>query len=88
MSCSRMVVAYEGGSVREILGNSGIVVANSDLIALTQVVGDAIRNPCLRQYFGTLGRQRVLEVFNPRQSLDQLLTIYDRLGTPESHGQS
>jgi glycosyltransferase involved in cell wall biosynthesis len=79
MACARPVAAYRGGSVAEVLGDTGLVVETGDLDGLTAAVERLVAAPYLRQSLGQAARQRVAEHFNPRKSFEQLLGIYASL---------
>jgi glycosyltransferase involved in cell wall biosynthesis len=77
MACSRPVAAYRGGSVAEVLGDTGLVVETGDLDGLTAAVERLIVDAELRRSLGEAARQRVAEEFNPRRSFEQLVEIYE-----------
>jgi glycosyltransferase involved in cell wall biosynthesis len=79
MACRRPVACYGGGSVAEVVGDSGIVVETGDVEALTAAVRDLVRRPERRAELGERGRGRVEERFNPAKSLQQLTALYQRL---------
>jgi glycosyltransferase involved in cell wall biosynthesis len=79
MACARPVAAYRGGSVAEVLGDTGLVVETGDLDGLTAAVERLVAAPYLRHSLGQAARQRVAEHFNPRMSFEQLLGIYSSL---------
>ena len=81
MACQRPVVGYEGGSVREVVGDTGIIVDTGDLDALTTAARRLIEDSDLRRSLGSLARQRVADVFNPAESLQQLGGIYRSIST-------
>jgi glycosyltransferase involved in cell wall biosynthesis len=76
MACSCPVAAYRGGSIHEVVGDTGPIVETGDLPALTAAVRDLVRSPEARADCGRRGRQRVAEEFNPARSLQQLRQIY------------
>jgi glycosyltransferase involved in cell wall biosynthesis len=77
MACGRPVAAYRGGSVAEVLGDAGPVVETGDLDGLTAAVERLIVDAELRQRLGIAGRDRVEAEFNPRNSFEQLVEIYE-----------
>lgn len=79
MACSRPVVAYRGGAVKEVVGDAGLVVETGDLDGLTAAVERLVVDRGLRNRLGHGGRQRVAKEFNPRKSFDQLRSIYEGL---------
>lgn len=79
MACGKPVVGYRGGSVAEVVGESGLVVPTGDLDALTRAVDGLVTNPQLRQQLGENARRRVESEFSPAASFQQLLGIYDSI---------
>jgi len=79
MACGRPVVGYRGGSVAEVVGEAGRIVADADFGALTAAVCECVRRPELRADLGRLGRQRVAAQFNPADSLRRLGQLYATL---------
>jgi glycosyltransferase involved in cell wall biosynthesis len=83
MACRKPVAAYRGGSVREVVGDDGLVVPDGDLAALTDAVGRLVADPALRADLGERARRRVTEVYSPASSLRQLLAVYQTILPPE-----
>ena len=79
MACGKPVVGYVGGSVAEVVGDSGIVVPTGDIDALTRAVDQLTTNPDLRRSLGASARQRVAAEFSPAASFAQIHEIYNRL---------
>ena len=79
MACARPVVAYRGGSVEEVVGDAGRVVANADVAGLIAQSRELLVNEGRREALGRQGRARVEAHFNPSASLDQLVDLYRRL---------
>jgi glycosyltransferase involved in cell wall biosynthesis len=79
MACRRPVVAYRGGSVREVVGDAGLVVETGDFAGLQADVATLVGDPQQREELGKRGRERVAERFNPARSLDRLRNIYRSL---------
>jgi len=76
MACARPVAAYSGGSVSEVLGDTGLVVETGDLDGLTDAVERLILDASLRATLGQAARTRVAQSFSPKKSLEQLAGIY------------
>lgn len=83
MACGKPVVGYEGGSVAEVIGDSGISVKTKDLVALAAAVERLVVDPGLRHSLGVKARERVRDVFNPEHGLMKVLAIYDSLLNPK-----
>jgi glycosyltransferase involved in cell wall biosynthesis len=79
MACSAPVIGYRGGSVAEVVGDTGLIVENGDIGGLTNAAKILIEQPEQRQAYGQRARQRVQEQFNPGASFQKLLGIYDEL---------
>lgn len=79
MACGRPVVGYQAGSVQEVVGDAGLIVADRDLDALTSAANTLVTQPELRQALGDRARQRVAERFSPARTLEQLVRLYEDL---------
>lgn len=77
MACRKPVVAYEAGSVREVVADAGLIVPNGDLPALIEKTWELVRDERLRQELGERGRRRVADNFSPARAVQQLKGIYD-----------
>jgi len=82
MACGIAVAAYEGGSVAEIIGDSGLTAKTGDLHGLAASVERLIQDAALRSTLGRKARTRVGGAFNPATSLEQLSRIYSSLLQP------
>lgn len=79
MACGKPVAGYMGGSVAEVVGETGFIVETGDIDGLTAAVERLIVNADLRRRLGEEARQRVATEFNPANSLNQLQEIYRSL---------
>jgi glycosyltransferase involved in cell wall biosynthesis len=79
MACGRPVVGYTGGSVHEVVGDAGAIVANRDLQALVEATRSLVARPELRRTLGEQARQRVAERFSPAATLETLTRLYRSL---------
>lgn len=79
MACRRPVVAYSGGSVREVVGNAGLVVPTGDLASLHAATDSLIRDQSLRSKLGEAAYQRVKREFDPAMSFRKVVEIYRQL---------
>jgi glycosyltransferase involved in cell wall biosynthesis len=84
MACRRPVVAYQGGSVHEVLGDAGIVLQTGDLEGAVQAVEKLVLDPNFRRELGNKARNRVANSFNPARSFEQLIGVYEGLLAPSS----
>jgi glycosyltransferase involved in cell wall biosynthesis len=76
MACGKPVVGYRGGSVHEVVGDTGGIVPNADMANLIASVERLVADPQRRAAFGEAARRRVAVEYDPRKSLDHLLRIY------------
>lgn len=88
MACRRPVAAYEGGSVREVVADSGIIVPTGSLDELTVAVRGLVENQPLAAALGESGRRRVADVYDPARSLGQLRDIYHTICQPTQRGST
>jgi glycosyltransferase involved in cell wall biosynthesis len=79
MACGKPVAGYVGGSVAEVVGDTGLIVETGDLDGLTAAVERLVVDSELRRELGAKARQRVAVEFNPANSLKQLEEIYRSL---------
>jgi len=82
MACRLPVAAYVGGSVHEIIGETGAVLPNGDIAGLTGAVERLIKDPAARVASGARGQARVAATFNPRVSFRRLREVYRHLNPP------
>jgi glycosyltransferase involved in cell wall biosynthesis len=76
MACRRPVAAYAGGSVREVVGDTGAVVETGDLDGLTAAVRELVADPGRLKELGERARQRVVNKFHSQVTLRQLMGVY------------
>jgi glycosyltransferase involved in cell wall biosynthesis len=79
MACRKPVAAYRGGSVQEVVYDTGIIVPNTDLPALCEGVSQLIADSNLRVELGERAYRRVAETYDPARSLKRLLALYRSL---------
>jgi len=65
--------------LKEVVADSGIIVANGDLDAMTRSVEQLLSNPDHQRALGAKARQRVATEFNPSDSFLKVLEIYRTL---------
>jgi glycosyltransferase involved in cell wall biosynthesis len=86
MACRRPVVAYHGGSVHEVVGDSGFIVENGDVDALTAATALLIDDPVRRGAAGAMGYQRAEDHFNTAKSIRRLVQLYESIVSARRHG--
>ncbi|MGE3539938.1 MAG: glycosyltransferase family 4 protein [Candidatus Tectimicrobiota bacterium] len=79
MACGKPVVGYCGGSVAEVVGDAGFIVQTGDVEGLQAAVERLVRDEALRTTLGAQAQARVLQEFNPAESVTKLLAIYRSL---------
>jgi glycosyltransferase involved in cell wall biosynthesis len=79
MAFGKPVAAYRGGSVADVVGDSGLIVETGDLDALADAVERLITDRDLRLALAVKARQRVADEFDPAKSFKQLRAIYSSL---------
>ncbi|MEQ1869327.1 MAG: glycosyltransferase family 4 protein [Vicinamibacterales bacterium] len=79
MACGLPTVGYVGGSIHEVIGDAGIVVANGDVQTLITSVDSLVTDEASRRRLGAQGQKRVETEFNPAVSFRALRAIYERL---------
>ena len=76
MASRRAVAAYEGGSVAEVIGDAGEVVATGDLDGLENAVERLVVDPALRRSQAALGRRRVESEWSVQRCAVRLHAVY------------
>ncbi|MEV1055238.1 DUF3492 domain-containing protein [Streptomyces sp. NPDC049887] len=83
MSCGRTTVSTDVGGVREAVGDTGLVVPPREPEALAAAALELLRDDARRAELGRRARQRVVDLFTLRRSVDAFRQIYRELaGTP------
>jgi len=82
MACSRPIVATTAGGIPEVVedGVNGLLVPPRDARALADAIIRALRDPSLRQRFGTAGLARVKARFTVERMVEQTAAVYARVG--------
>lgn len=84
MSCGRTTVSTDVGGVREAVGDTGIVVPPREPEKMAAAALTLLKDDRRRLDLGALARQRVIDRFTLRRSVDNFRTIYQELaGLPE-----
>ncbi|MGR8010991.1 GT4 family glycosyltransferase PelF [Streptomyces hypolithicus] len=79
MSCGRTTVSTDVGGVREAVGDTGLVVPPREPEAMARAVLDLMGDDARRTELGRLSRQRVIDRFTLRRSVDGFRDIYREL---------
>ena len=77
MACQTYVVATDCGGVKEVMGDTGILVPPQDSKALAEAIKQAVsKTPLEIQENNLKARQRVEELFSLEKSVENWLKIY------------
>ncbi|MEP0708551.1 MAG: glycosyltransferase family 4 protein [Parvibaculum sp.] len=76
MSCGTPVIATDGGSLPEVVGDAGIVVPHSNPPALANAIAAMLDNPEMRARYGQAGRERILAEFKWERAAREYADIY------------
>ncbi|MHC3474543.1 GT4 family glycosyltransferase PelF [Streptomyces sp. 7R007] len=79
MSCGRTTVSTDVGGVREAVGDTGLVVPPREPEKMAAAALTLLRDDERRLKLGELSRQRVIDRFTLRRSVDAFRTIYEEL---------
>ncbi|MCS0636308.1 GT4 family glycosyltransferase PelF [Streptomyces sp. LP05-1] len=83
MSCGRATVSTDVGGVREAVGDTGLVVPPREPAVMAEAVLSLLRDGERRAALGRRARQRVIDRFTLRRSVDGFRRIYRELaGAP------
>jgi glycosyltransferase involved in cell wall biosynthesis len=77
LACGTPVVAADSGSVAEVMGPGGILVAQRDPIGLAREISKLLQNHSLRKELGTLGRDFVIREFSLVSMVKSTLEAYE-----------
>ncbi|EKX69273.1 DUF3492 domain-containing protein [Streptomyces ipomoeae] len=79
MSCGRPTVATDVGGVREAVGDTGLVVPPREPEKMAKAALALLHDDRRRLALGSSARQRVIDRFTLRRSVDAFRTIYQEL---------
>ncbi|MFH8495037.1 GT4 family glycosyltransferase PelF [Streptomyces coeruleorubidus] len=79
MSCGRTTVSTDVGGVREAVGDTGLVVPPREPEKMAAAALTLLKDDQGRLELGQLSRQRVIDRFTLRRSVDAFRTIYKEL---------
>jgi glycosyltransferase involved in cell wall biosynthesis len=90
MAMEKTVVATDVGGVRELLGESGLLVPSQNPDALAAVMREVMRMPeVVRQSWGCAARERIVAHFRMDAKADEWEALYQslRMRPPESSAE-
>ena len=76
MSCGTPVIATNGGSLPEVVGDAGIVVPHSNPPALAEAIAAMLNDPEMRARYGQAGRDRILAKFKWERAARECVDVY------------
>ena len=78
MASGKPLVGTRVGGIPEIIehGKTGYLVDRRDTAAMTHRILELVRDPDLRRRMGAAGRERVVEKFNHKKNVAQLVKLY------------
>jgi glycosyltransferase involved in cell wall biosynthesis len=76
MACGVPVVATEGGSLPEVVGDAGVIVPVRDSEALAKAIGDLLDNPERRAELGAAGYRRIQDKFLWTRAAGDAVAVY------------
>ncbi len=79
MAAGIPIVAYDSGSVSELVQDAGLLSAEGNLDQLTKSVLQLIADKNLREKIGTIGRERAVKHFDSQNSAKKIQNLYHQL---------
>lgn len=79
MACGKPVLSTTTGSIPEVVGDAGVLVAPGDFVSLGDALDHLITSPQLRRHLGEKARQRVEMKFDARRVAGQIKDHYETL---------
>jgi glycosyltransferase involved in cell wall biosynthesis len=76
MACGTPVVSTTAGALPEIVGDAGILVPPADTKALAEAISALVINPTKRRYLSKIGRKRIIQMFNWRDTAQHTTDVY------------
>src|SRR6185312_7478525 len=79
MACQKAVVTTNVGSIPDVIGDVGVLVAPGDAAALAEEIQRFAQSPERRAAYGRKALERAQTLYDARKNAGQLEAIYDRL---------
>jgi glycosyltransferase involved in cell wall biosynthesis len=76
MACGAPVVSTTAGALPELVGDTGILVPPGDTPALAEAISVLVVSPNKRKYLSEMGRERIVQMFNWRNTARHTANIY------------
>jgi glycosyltransferase involved in cell wall biosynthesis len=71
-------VSTDGGSLPEVVGDSGIVVPHSNPPALAEAIDTLLKDPARREKMSVKARQHILDSFKWERCARDVVALYRR----------
>lgn len=79
MACGKPVISTMSGSIPEVVGDAGMLVAPNDFVSLSNALEEVMGNDMVRSELGRRGRARACDVFDLRKIVGDLKSHYESL---------
>lgn len=79
MACGKPVISTMSGSIPEVVGDAGMLVAPNDFVSLSNALEEVMENDMVRSELGRRGRARACDVFDLRKIVGELKSHYESL---------
>lgn len=76
MSCGMPVIATDGGSLPEVVGDAGVIVPHSNPPALAKAIADLLDDPERQHRLAAASRERILKHFKWERAAREVVAIY------------
>jgi glycosyltransferase involved in cell wall biosynthesis len=76
MCCSTPVISTTAGALPEIVGDAGILIPPANTRALAEAITGLLDNPDRRSHLGKMGRSRVMQMFNWKNTAKHTADVY------------
>jgi glycosyltransferase involved in cell wall biosynthesis len=76
MACGAPTVSTTAGALPEVVGDAGILVPPADVKALVDAISALMLNRDKRKHLSQIGRRRILQAFNWRNTAKRTVDVY------------
>jgi glycosyltransferase involved in cell wall biosynthesis len=76
MACGAPVVSTTAGALPEVVADAGILVPPANITALAEAISALLVSPNKRQHLGEMGRRRIVQMFNWRNTAKSTADVY------------
>lgn len=85
MACGMPVIATDGGSLPEVVGDAGVIVPHSNPPALARAIAELLDDPARRDRLGATARTRILKHFKWERAAREVVEIYRQAMADADH---